>query len=409
MRLAIADPELFGVSESSLSLSFRVEDGDGAVDAPARIRIDGEVRAVSEGPAATRWVRVEGLARGRRHRVDVEVDGADPPARGPYFPESVETLAAPEAAEVGSLATLNDLHFGEPRFGGIPLEDGDFGDEAPGFPTVLESEGDVPYWQFMNEDAIAEINALRPDRVLIKGDVADAGLPEQFGFAAAAFASFEMPHDVILGNHDYYALGAGLRVDGYALLEQPEAPRRLDLGGWRLILLDSVEPGAHHGRLDGERLDWLGRELDQTREPRVPTLVFMHHQPVPPEFADRFPNTIGIPPRDSLGLFGLLGRHPQVRAVLVGHTHRNRVRTHRAAPGLPIVEVASSKDYPGVYAHYRLHEDGGFIQEVRRTGSPRALAHSTRCSHFFRGGYRHFALGPLASRSFVRLGDLPDR
>lgn len=58
-------------------------------------------------------------------------------------------------------------------------------------------------------------------------------------------------------------------------------------------------------------------------------------------------------------------------------------------------------DYPGGFAHYRLFEDGSFLQEVRRTSSERALAHSTRCRDFFRGGYRSFSLGPLPARSFV--------
>ncbi len=62
------------------------------------------------------------------------------------------------------------------------------------------------------------------------------------------------------------------------------------------------------------------------------------------------------------------------------------------------------KDYPGGFAHYRIFDDGHFRQEVRRTTSQRALAHSTRCRDFFRGGYRRFALGPLEMRSFVAGG-----
>jgi hypothetical protein len=90
-----------------------------------------------------------------------------------------------------------------------------------------------------------------------------------------------------------------------------------------------------------------------------------------------------------------------VKGVLIGHTHRNRVRRYPSAGSVPFVEVHCTKDYPGGFAHYRLFEDGSFRQEVRRTGSPRALAHSTRCRDFFKGGYRRFSLGPLSARSFV--------
>jgi hypothetical protein len=400
MPLAIRDPELFGVSESGATLYFRVEDASGPVDAEAHVLVDGEVRVRSEGPAATRCVRVEGLAPGTRHRVEIRVAGAraEPDE---FFPEAFETLPAPRAEQVASFATLNDLHFGEPRFGGTMTEDHEYGEEAPGFPLVREGDTDVPYWRFMNEDAVDEINDAGVDFAVIKGDIADRGLRAQFEIAAKTFARFAVPHHAFLGNHDYYGRLAGEEVDGYALLGQPEAPRVLDAGGWRLVLLETAEPGEHHGVFDDGRLAWLADALAETRERRIPTLVLMHHQPVPPEHADSYPNTIGIRPEHSLRFYSLLGGHPQVQGVLIGHTHRNRVRRHPASGPVPFVEVNCTKDYPGGWAHYRLFADGSFRQEVRRTSSARALAHSTRCREAFRGLYRNFALGPLGQRSFV--------
>ncbi len=409
MALTIVRPEVFGVSESSLTLAFTVEDGSGPVDAEARVTLDGEPRAVSAGTAGTRLVRIEGLAPATDTRIDIEVAGAEPAARDRYFPESVRTLPRPDAALAGSFATLNDLHFGESRFGGTLTEDFEFGGEAPDFPVVRQSDTEVPYWRFMNEDAIDDINALGVDMAIIKGDIADRGRPEQFEAAAKAFSRFDIPHHAFLGNHDYYGRNEGLEVDGYALLGQPRAPRTLDLGGWRLVLLETVEPGEHHGVFPEERLRWLEATLEETRQCDTPTLLFMHHQPVPPEHCKHYPNSIGIQPDHSLPLFDAIGRHPQVRGVLVGHTHRNRVRRYPASGAVPFVEVNCTKDYPGGFAHYRLFEDGSFRQEVRRTSSERALEPSTRCRSLFRGGYRHFALGGLEARSFVagapRAGD----
>jgi 3',5'-cyclic AMP phosphodiesterase CpdA len=283
-------------------------------------------------------------------------------------------------------------------------EDNEYGDPAPGFPIVRETDGDVPYWKLMNEDAVADINAAGVDAVVIKGDIADRGLRSQFEVAARTFAGFAVPWHAFLGNHDHYGMLQGEEVDGYALLGQPRAPRAFDLGGWRLVLLDTVEPGDHHGVFPEERLRWLAEELERTRELAQPTLLLTHHQPVPPEHANSYPNSIGIIPEHSTRIFELLGRNPQVQGVLIGHTHRNRVRRYPASGDIPFVEVNCVKDYPGGFAVYELHDDGTFRQEVRRTSSERALAHSTRCRDFFKGGYRDFALGTLADRCWVAGG-----
>jgi hypothetical protein len=409
VALAIRDPEILGATESSLVLAFRIEDDVGPVGASARIVIDGELRARSEGPSGTRLVRIEGLAPDTDYRIEIEVAGAEPPERDRYFPERVRTLPAPESTQVAAFATLNDLHFGEPRFGGVLTDDHEYGEAAPGFPQVRETDTEVPYWRFMNEDAIAEINAAGVDAVVIKGDIADRGRPEQFAAAAEAFARIDAPHHAFLGNHDHYGRLEGLEVDGYALLGQPPAPRSLELGGWRLVLLDTVAPGEHHGVFPEARREWLAETLEETRAAGQPTLLFMHHQPVPPQHRDAYPNTIGIAPEESLPFYELVGRHPQVRGVLIGHTHRNRVRLHPTSGRAPFVEVHCTKDYPGGWAHYRLFEDGSFRQEARRTASERALAHSSACRHAFRGFYREFALGTLDQRSFVAGGPAAKR
>jgi 3',5'-cyclic AMP phosphodiesterase CpdA len=398
--LSIAHPEIFGVTETSVTVLFSVEDGAGPVDAPARVLLDGEVRAACEGPAGTRQIRIEGLEPGTAHEIAVECEDARAEPDD-WFPGRFETLPAPAAREVASFATLNDLHFGEPRFGGTLLPNGDYGDERPGFPAIHEGDTEVPYWRFMNEDAITEINEAGVDATVVKGDIADRGRPEQFAWAREAFARLEAPHHAFLGNHDHYGLEEGIEVDGYALLGQPPAPRTVDLGGWRLLLLETALPGAHHGVFGEDRMAWLGERLAETRESATPTLLFMHHHPVPPERRHQYPNTIGIEPDHSVRLFELVGRHPQVRGVLIGHTHRNRVRHHPASGATPWVEVHCTKDHPGGWAHYRLFDDGSFRQEVRRTGSRRALDHSSRCRDFFDGMYRPFSLGRLEQRSFA--------
>ena len=401
MTLHIAHPEILGVSESSLTVAFTVNDATGPVDADAQVRLNGEVRATSTGGAATRLLRIEDLAPATEYRVEIQSAGAASAEPDAYFPEHVTTLPAPTANCVGTFGTLNDLHFGEARMGGKMSEDMEYGDEAEGFPVVRASDTDTPYTRFMNEDAVGEINAAGVDLAIIKGDIADRGLPEQFEEARKVFDGFEMPHHAFLGNHDYLEHANGREVDGYALLGQPPAPRVVELGGWRLVLLETNDPGLHPGHFDEERRNWLEECLRESEERKSPTLLLMHHHPVPPEHVDSYPNSIGLNPEHSVELFSLLGRSSQTKGVLIGHTHRNRVRRYAASGSIPYAEVHNSKDYPGGWGHYRLFEDGSFRQEVRRTATERALAHSAKCRDLFKGFYRKFTFGALADRSFV--------
>ena len=130
----VVHPKVFGVTETSITLCFGVAEGDALVDAEARVRLDDEVRAVSHG-AGTRLVRIDDLEPGTEYSIRIESGDASA-GESRYFPGGARTLEAPRAQEVASFATMNDLHFGEPRFGGMLTDDHEYGDAAPGFPVV---------------------------------------------------------------------------------------------------------------------------------------------------------------------------------------------------------------------------------------------------------------------------------
>ena len=396
---SISEPKLFGVTENSITLVFGVLEGEQFIDAEASVRLNDEVCDVSKEPG-TRLVRLDGLAPATEYEIEIR-SGDARAEQNRYFPGKAITHETPASTEVASFATLNDLHFGETRMGGVLTADHEYGEAAPGFAVVRDADYDTPYAEFMNADAITEINRLDVDCTIIKGDIADRGLPEQFETAAKTFAAFEKPHHPLLGNHDYLQRCEGVEVDGYGLLDAEPAPRSLELAGWQLVLLDTTIPGEHHGAFGAERRDWLAETLAESRRHEQPTLLFSHHQPVPPEHRDSYPNAIGMDPDDSVALFELLAEAPHVKGMLIGHTHRNRIRRYPQTGKLPFVEVNNPKDYPGGFGHYRLFEDGSFRQEVRRTPSRRALAHSTRCRGLFRGSFQHFVLGSLEERSYV--------
>ena len=95
------------------------------------------------------------------------------------------------------------------------------------------------------------------------------------------------------------------------------------------------------------------------------------------------------------------GRHQHVGGYFAGHTHRNRVRHFVGARNVPIVEVASTKEYPGAWAEYRIYE-GGYVQIGWRASRPDALAWAERTRGLYAGLYREYALGSLADRCFTQ-------
>ncbi|MDQ4071201.1 MAG: hypothetical protein M3203_17290, partial [Actinomycetota bacterium] len=114
--------------------------------------------------------------------------------------------------------------------------------------------------------------------------------------------------------------------------------------------------------------------------------------------------TAGINSDDSDRLVELFARRPALTGYFAGHTHRNLVRRLPATGDVPWAEVGATKDYPGVWAEYRVHE-GGIMQVVHRISSPEALSWTDRTREMFGGLYPSYSFGSLADRCFV----LPSR
>ncbi|MDR3532761.1 MAG: phosphodiesterase [Rhodopila sp.] len=158
----------------------------------------------------------------------------------------------------------------------------------------------------------------QPDVVVITGDLTECGLPAEYeNLAAMLRRALTMPVYVIPGNHDQrdtlriqLAHLPGVTRDPqfvqYAVEDQPV----------RLIMLDTLVPGANHGELSAAQLEWLDRTL--AAQPSKPTLVAMHHPP----FAT------GIPHMDRIALLtteafrSVIARHRQVERIICGHHHR---------------------------------------------------------------------------------------
>ncbi len=364
----IHDAELFTVGPDEVVVTFRTDD-------------DREVTTqVGDHATTTRGryhsARVAGLEAGATYTLRVE--GVDP---SPLLPDTVTTLTAPTGAHVATVATVNDVHFGETQCGilGTPEEIG---------PIFGAEPGAAPYPEVMNGGAIDEIARLDPDAVVVKGDLTDRGTEEEYDAFLRAYATLGARMHHVRGNHDAMVTEAIAATGPFAI----------ELTGVTLAVLDTVRPGTDRGRVTRAQLDWLD---DLAGSSAQPLLVFGHHHPWDPSSTERNETYFGINPDDSEALCALIARRDAIAGYFAGHTHRTRVRRFPVARDVPIVEIACVKDYPGAWAEYRIY-DGGYVQLTRRIAAPDALAWTEKTRGMFAGLYRDYALGTLDDRCFAQ-------
>ncbi|MEN3314699.1 MAG: 3,5-cyclic-AMP phosphodiesterase [Acidimicrobiaceae bacterium] len=307
------------------------------------------------------------------HRV-VRHDGLEPATA--YRLDGVEfsTLPRPPGRRLATVATVNDVHFGETVCG--VLAGVDLG------PPLRADAGEAPYPETMNRAAVAEIAACRPDAVVAKGDLTSTGTTEEFdAFMGCYGTAFGDRLHWVRGNHDVLIDGA---VTGLG-------PVAVELPGVILALLDTSVPGRAGGALGASQLEWLdelGARADR------PVLAFGHHP-----LADGRNDSFGITPDDTRALVTVVARRPAVAGYFAGHTHRNRVRHLAETGAVPWAEVSSTKDFPGGWAEYRVYE-GGILQVFRRISTPEALDWSERTRSMFGGLYPAYSFGALEDRCF---------
>lgn len=158
----------------------------------------------------------------------------------------------------------------------------------------------------------------RPDVVLLTGDLTELGQAAEYQYVADLLRSLPMPVFVIPGNHDQrenlrevLAPFPGVRSDPdfvqYAIEDLPV----------RLVMLDTLVPGAAHGELCPQRLDFLARTLRAA--PDRPTMIAMHHPPF--DCGIEHMDKIGL--RNARAFIDIVAHNPQVQRIVCGHVHRS--------------------------------------------------------------------------------------
>jgi predicted phosphodiesterase len=365
----IHDAELFTVGPDEVVVTFRT---DKVHDVTTQV---GDRAVTTSGVYHS--ARVTGLEAGARY--ELQVDGV--PASD-LLPATVTTLDAPPGRHLTTVATVNDVHFGE-------VECGLLGTLEEVGPSFRSEPGEDPYPEVMNRGAIGEIEALDPAAVVVKGDLTNLGSDEEYEAFLGAYTQLGVRMHHVRGNHDAM-ISAEIAATG---------PFEVELPGVTLAVLDTVRPGHENGRIPEAQFTWLD---DLAAASTKPVLVFGHHHPWDPNSATRSETYFGINPDDSDALCALITRRESIAGYFAGHTHRTRVRRFPQARNVPVVEIACVKDYPGAWAEYRIHE-GGYTQLTRRIAHPDAMAWTEKTRGMFAGLYRDYALGSLADRCFTHL------
>lgn len=158
----------------------------------------------------------------------------------------------------------------------------------------------------------ARADAWPPDALLVTGDLAMDGSSAAYTWLRERLAALAVPVYCIPGNHDepatMRAVMAGKSISCDSVI---------DLGAWRVLLLNSFVPQRESGEIGRTQLAWLSEELSSASGRHV--LIALHHPPV----------SVGSPWMDAMGLddaasfWDVVGDAGSVRCVLWGHVHQN--------------------------------------------------------------------------------------
>jgi 3',5'-cyclic-AMP phosphodiesterase len=166
--------------------------------------------------------------------------------------------------------------------------------------------------------AVEAIGALDPApvAVLLTGDIAADGRPEEYARVRELLAPLAMPVHPVMGNHDdREALRAAFSDHPGVAATGEFVQYTARCGPVTLIVGDTHVPGSDGGRLGSQRLGWIAAELE--RAVGAPTVLALHHPPILTGIHD-FDTEIPLSLEDREALAALT-RQPDL--IVSGHIH----------------------------------------------------------------------------------------
>ena len=159
---------------------------------------------------------------------------------------------------------------------------------------------------------VSQINDLKPDMVIVTGDITDHGYYSEFKKAKEYLAMFKSPLYAIPGNHDS-------RNVGYETFEEMIGERSWVLeknNDLTVIGIDSSEPDLNNGHIGRPQQSWMENELNKSLENSNFSIVAMHHHVIPIPKTGRERNVLS----DAGDILQSLIDH-NVNMVICGHKH----------------------------------------------------------------------------------------
>lgn len=149
------------------------------------------------------------------------------------------------------------------------------------------------------------------DLVLVTGDLVHDPHGDAYRRLWRQLSRLASPVYCLPGNHDDPELMHKLLHRGNVRTD-----KLLELGKWRIVLLDTFVCGSHGGKLASSECDFLEQALAQGRDAFV--LIGLHHHPVP--IASSWMD--GMMLRNPEVLFNIIDSHENVRGIIWGHIHQ---------------------------------------------------------------------------------------
>ncbi|WP_298441444.1 3',5'-cyclic-AMP phosphodiesterase [uncultured Ferrimonas sp.] len=203
------------------------------------------------------------------------------------------------------------------------------------------------------------------DAVLATGDLSQDHSDEAYHLFARMMGKLPAPTFVLPGNHDSPHLMN-------AILTGPKVKcgRRLVIGDWQILMLDSTVVGKPSGHVSVDERTWLVQMLKSHSD--MNTLVALHHHPVGTGCTWLDHHCLD----NGHELLALLSRYHNVKAVIWGHVHQEMDQKYQhlrllAVPSTSIQFLPNSHNFvldsaqPG-YRLLRLYPDGSIDTVVKR-------------------------------------------
>ena len=175
-----------------------------------------------------------------------------------------------------------------------------------------------------------------PDAIVVTGDLADQGEPGAYRELRAMTEPLatDLGAQVVwvMGNHDERPAYAAELFGREVGVDVPQ-DAVYDIGGLRVVALDTTVPGYHHGELREEQLRWLAEVLATPAEHG--TVLALHHPPIP---VPMVPAAAIIELLDQDRLAAVL-EGTDVVSILGGHFHFS---SHSTFAGIPVSVAAAT-------------------------------------------------------------------